>query len=217
MRYSVARQSATEQQEMLVPGTSRLRNHGPSAGSAFSGGCAPVAVGSSSAAMRKRRVIPRSIAKPMPRRWPRGGPHDPPAPGELRSGMRRCTAPVYNNWAAGSLHRETGMDSAAVEGGKLRCERGNGDLGEHLRCPTALAVHHANRPHMPVERQFPGALMEHLAVDMARLFGGEKKREGGDGGGPAAAQPLLTKCRRLRVLRRRHRAGHAGVRRRADD
>src|SRR5215468_210270 len=96
MRYSVARLSVTEQQEMLVPGTSRLRNHGPSAGSAFSGGWAPAAAETSSAAIRKRRVIPRRSAKLMLTRWPRGGLHDPPALGELRSRRRRCTAPVYH-------------------------------------------------------------------------------------------------------------------------
>src|SRR5215469_4834739 len=72
------------------------------------------------------------------------------------------------------------MGPAAVEWGELRCERRNGDLGERLRCPTAVAVYHANRPHMPVERQFSGALMEHLAVDVAGLFGSEIDAERGD-------------------------------------
>ena len=109
------------------------------------------------------------------------------------------------------------MNGAAVERSELRDERRNSDLGERLRCPTSMAVHHANRPHMPIERQLAGALMEHLAVDVACLFGSEKDAERGDGIGPAAAQPLLTECGRLRVLRCRDRAGHAGVRRRADD
>ena len=81
------------------------------------------------------------------------------------------------------------MDSAAIERRELRGQRRDGDLGERLRRPTALPVHHANRPHMAVERQFSGALMEYLAIDIAGLLGGEKDAERGDGVGPAAARP----------------------------
>src|SRR5690242_6240087 len=57
MRYSVARQSDIEQQEMLVPGWTRLRNHGASAGSAFGGGSAPAAPASNIAAAKTNRLI----------------------------------------------------------------------------------------------------------------------------------------------------------------
>ena len=53
-------------------------------------------------------------------------------------------------------------------------QRRHRDLGDRLRGPAALAVHHAHRPHMAVQRQFAGALMEYLAVDVAGLLGGEK-------------------------------------------
>ena len=69
---------------------------------------------------------------------------------------------------------------------------------------------------MPVKRQFAGALVEYLAVDLARLLGGEKDAERRDGVGPAAAQPLLAHRCRLRVLWRRDRAGHPGIGRWAD-
>src|ERR1700720_2485195 len=81
---------------------------------------------------------------------------------------------------------------------ELRGERRDRNLGERFRRPAALAVHHADRPHMTVERQFAGALMKYLAVDLARLLGGEKDAERRDCVGPAAAQPLLTHPRRLR-------------------
>src|SRR5580704_14110366 len=58
--------------------------------------------------------------------------------------------------------------------------------------------------------------MKYLAVDLARLLGGEKDAERRDSIGPAAAQPFLAHRRRLRVLWRWDRAGHAGVRRWAD-
>src|SRR5580693_5652478 len=58
--------------------------------------------------------------------------------------------------------------------------------------------------------------MKYLAVDLARLLGGEKDAKRRDCVGPTAAQPLLAHRRRLRVLWRRDRAGHAGVRRWAD-
>src|SRR5438270_9683326 len=99
---------------------------------------------------------------------------------------------------------------------ELGSERRDRDLGEGLRRPAALAVHHADRPHMPVKRQFAGALMKYLAVDLARLLGGEKDAERRDCVGPAAAQPLFAHRRRLRVLWRRDRAGHPGVGRWAD-
>src|SRR6516225_3483849 len=217
MRYSVAWQSVTEQQEMLVPGTSRLRNHGPSVGSASAGGCAPAVVGSSNAAARNRRLMTLSAASPMPMRGPRGAPHDSET-GELTGEKRRCTASVYHkSTAANSLHRQAGMNGAAVERGKLWGERRDGDLSERLRRPTALTVDHTQRPHMPIERQLAGPLVEDLAVDMAGLFGSEKDAERGDRVGPAAAQTLLADCRHLRVLRGRDRPGHAGVRRRANN
>ena len=70
---------------------------------------------------------------------------------------------------------------------ELRGERRNGDLGEGLRCPSALAVHHADRAHMAIERQLAGALVEDLAVDMACLLGSKEDAERGDGVGAAAA------------------------------
>ena len=67
------------------------------------------------------------------------------------------------------------MDGAAVaERGKLRGERRDGNLGECLRRPTTLTVDHAQRPHVPIERQLAGALVKHLAVYMTRLLGSEK-------------------------------------------
>src|SRR5271169_4428911 len=141
MRYSVARQSVTEQQEMLVPGTSRLRNHGPSAGSASAGGCAPAVVDNRRAAVRKRRVMTRTDANPMPTRRPGGRPRDPKT--------RTCTVSVYHRLAAkNSLHGQPRVDRAAVERCELRGEGRDGDLGQRLRRPTTLAVDHAQRPHM---------------------------------------------------------------------
>src|SRR6516165_3324004 len=57
MRYSVARQSDTEQQEMLVPGWTRLRNHGARAGSAFGGGSAMAVPASNITAARRNGLI----------------------------------------------------------------------------------------------------------------------------------------------------------------
>jgi len=70
---------------------------------------------------------------------------------------------------------------------ELRGERRNGDLGESLRRPSALAVHHADRTHMTIERQLTGALVEDLAVDVAGLLGSEEDAERSDGVGTAAA------------------------------
>src|ERR1700739_4080874 len=64
MRYSVARRSATEQQEMLVPGWTRLRNHGARAGSAFGGGSAIVVPASNITAARKNGLITRAAGFP---------------------------------------------------------------------------------------------------------------------------------------------------------
>src|SRR5438132_14190170 len=103
------------------------------------------------------------------------------------------------------------MDGTAVaERRELRCERRDADLGKRLGSPAAMAVHHADGPHMAIERQLAGALMKYLAVNLARLLGGEKDAERGDGIRPAAAQPLLAKRRRLRVFWSRDRASHAG-------
>src|SRR6516225_7161245 len=101
--------------------------------------------------------------------------------------------------------------AAIAERGELRCERRNGDFSERLRCPAALAVHHADRPHVPVDRQLPGALVEYLTADMARLIGSQIDTKWRDRVGPAAAQPLLALGRCLRVLWRRDGTGHAGV------
>jgi hypothetical protein len=57
MRYSVARQSDTEQQEILVPGWTRLRNHGARAGSAFGGGSAAAGTANNIAAVQKSTRI----------------------------------------------------------------------------------------------------------------------------------------------------------------
>src|SRR5215468_6722691 len=57
MRYSVARQSDTEQQEILVPGWTRLRNHGASAGSAFGGGSAAAGAANNSPTATKSGLI----------------------------------------------------------------------------------------------------------------------------------------------------------------
>src|SRR5947207_9544458 len=67
MRYSVARQSDTEQQEMLVPGWTRLRNHGARAGSAFGGGSAIAMPASNITAARKNGLITRAAGFPKER------------------------------------------------------------------------------------------------------------------------------------------------------
>src|SRR5215469_5912586 len=115
------------------------------------------------------------------------------------------------------LHRQPWMDRPPVaEWGELRSERRDCDLGQGFRRPSALAMHHADRTHMTVEGEFAGALVEDLAVDLARLLGGEKDAERGYRIGTAAAEPLLAQCCRLWVLGCRDRAGHAGVSRGAD-
>src|SRR4051812_1930767 len=57
MRYSVARQSDTEQQEMVVPGWTRLRNQGARAGSAFGGGSAMAAPATNITAAKNGLII----------------------------------------------------------------------------------------------------------------------------------------------------------------
>src|SRR6516225_4026619 len=173
MRYSVARQSVTEQQEMLVPGTSRLRNHGPSAGSASAGGCAPTAAGNSRAAMSKRRVMTRTSANRMPRREPRGGPRN------LKTSLARRLFTIMLR-RGNSLHRQARMDAAAVERSELRSQRRDRDLGQCLGRPAPLAMHHPYRPHMAIERQLTSALVEHLTVDVAGPLGREKNAKRGD-------------------------------------
>src|SRR5271155_2447051 len=97
-----------------------------------------------------------------------------------------------------SLHRQPRMHRPSIaERSELRSERRNRNLGEGFRRPAALAMHHADRPHMAVERQFAGALVKYLAVDLARLLGGEKDAERRDCVGPTAAQPLLARRRCL--------------------
>src|ERR1700736_5287633 len=77
-----------------------------------------------------------------------------------------------------SLQRQPRMRPPSIaEGRELRGERRDRTLGERFRRPAAVAVHHANRSHMTVERQFAGALMKYLAVDLAPLLGGEKDAE----------------------------------------
>src|SRR5215467_3819671 len=89
------------------------------------------------------------------------------------------------------LHGQARMHGAAItERRELRGERRDRDLGQRLRRPAALAMYHAHRPHMAVERQFAGALVKELAVDMACLFGGEINAERRDRIGAATAQAL---------------------------
>jgi hypothetical protein len=63
----VARQSEIEQHEMLVPGCSKLRNHGARAGSAFGGGSASAEAANSSRGAKKRGLITRARAFPQQR------------------------------------------------------------------------------------------------------------------------------------------------------
>ena len=57
---------------------------------------------------------------------------------------------------------------------EVRRERRHRHLGNGLRRPAAMAVHHAERPRQAIERELGGALVEHLTVDIARLLGGEE-------------------------------------------
>ena len=69
-----------------------------------------------------------------------------------------------------------------------------------FRCPATLTVHHPHRSHMAVKRQFAGALMKYLAIDIRRLLGSEKHAKRCYGIGPAAPQPLLAQRRRRGIL-----------------
>src|SRR5690606_25283113 len=89
-------------------------------------------------------------------------------------------------------------------------------LGDRLRGPATVAMDHAHRLRQPIERQLRGTLVEDLTVDVAGLLRGEEYAERRDRVGTAAAQPLLPDRGGLRVLRRRHRAGHARVGRGGD-
>ena len=70
------------------------------------------------------------------------------------------------------------MDAAAVEGGELRSQCRDRDLGQHFRGPTTLAVHHPHRPHMPVERQLAGARVKDLAVTSPACSEARKTQSG---------------------------------------
>jgi len=78
------------------------------------------------------------------------------------------------------------MHGAAVERRELRRQSRDRDFRQGLWGPAALAMNHAHRPHMAIQRQFAGALMKHLAVDVGGLLGGEKDAERGDRVRPAA-------------------------------
>ena len=92
------------------------------------------------------------------------------------------------------------MYTTRVKRSELRRQGRDSELGEGFRSPPAVAMDRPHRTHVTIKRQFAGALVKDLAVDIRGLLGGEKDAERSDRIGAAAPQPFLAQRRCLRVL-----------------
>jgi hypothetical protein len=88
IRYSAGRQSASEQHDTVVPGCSRLRNHGARVGSALCGGAAAAEAAKSSISARAEPLIDRTPARAIERKTLASNGFEP----DIRSAYRTPTA-----------------------------------------------------------------------------------------------------------------------------